>query len=169
MTSNVVNIADFRRPATTPPEQYPTDEELAKMRYGAVLDWAGADFDRLVAVARARDYRPQWIVHQLAERGRTLTGPEHAIMDRLVADAGEYLTRRQRWIMRQLRTRPGISQSALAELAAKAPEFRGFKRPDLCIGHDIAKLVEMGLVKTREKISDAGDSGVRSQSGATPR
>jgi hypothetical protein len=75
MTSNVVNIADFRRETNTAEAPNLTAEELAAMPYPAVLDWAGSSFDKLVAAARARDYRPEWVLHQMEEHGRQLTGP----------------------------------------------------------------------------------------------
>ncbi len=131
MTNNVVNIADFRRPETTSPEQYPTPDELAAMPYYAVLDWAGSSFDRLVAVAEARDYRPEWIIHQLAEHGRQLTGPQDALMARMIADAGPFISRRQRWIFRQIQTRP-LSETKLVAKAADAAEYRDLKHIGLC-------------------------------------
>jgi hypothetical protein len=163
--TNVVNIADFRRRET---EHYPTAEELATMPYNAVLNWAGSSFDRLVAVARARDYMPQWVLHQMEEHGRQLTGPQDAIMQRLIANAGPYLSRRQRWIMRQVKAKP-MPVSALAELAASAAEYRGYKRPDRCVAHDIAKLVESGMLQTHAGvISDAAASGGAAEA-STPR
>src|ERR1700678_886585 len=66
-------------------------KQLSTMPYGAVLEWAGADFSRLAAVAHARDYRPEWIVHQMQENGRSLTGSEAETLAQMIAAAGPYL------------------------------------------------------------------------------
>jgi hypothetical protein len=58
----------------------------------------------------------------------------------------------------------------LALMAAKASEYQNYKHPERCVANDVAKLVARGLIRTREGvISDAGRSGERSTSGATPR
>src|SRR5260370_14870470 len=92
---------------------------LAAMSYDVALDWAGADFHRLVAVAKARDYRPEWIAHQLANHGLQPSAQDAEILSRMVADAGPYISRRHRCIMRQLRIKP-LTVKALAAPAGLA-------------------------------------------------
>ena len=55
MTATVINLAAFRAETRETAEAYPAPEELASRPYAEVTRWAGADFDRLVAVAAARD------------------------------------------------------------------------------------------------------------------
>lgn len=74
-------------------------EELEGMEYEAVKKWAGANFDRLRAVAEARDYRPEWIGHQIAAH-RAVTVSEAEVLVGMITSAGPFLSPRQRWIMR---------------------------------------------------------------------
>ena len=116
------------------------------LSYDVALDWAGADFHRLVAVAKARDYRPEWIAHQLENHGLQPSAQEAEILARMVADAGPYISRRQRWIMRQLRIKP-LTVKALAAMATSAAEYRDYKDVPRCVAHDIARLESRGLVR----------------------
>jgi hypothetical protein len=154
MTGNVINIADFRRPEARKPdeEQQPTAKDIAGMPYAAVLEWAGADFNRLVAVAKIRDYRPEWISHQLLDRGFELTRPQAAIMAQLIATAGPYLSRRERWVMRHIKAEPMCAE-ALAKLAKGSVEFRGYKDLARCIENDIRKLAQRGLIQLRTDLA----------------
>jgi hypothetical protein len=165
MTGNVINLAGFRAEDKEPAA---TAGELSRMSYNAVLDWAGADFDRLLAVAQARDYRPEWIKHQMEDRGHEPTQAQAEVLNLMISDAGPYMNRRQRWVLRQVKAKPTCVE-VLAVLAAKADEYRDYKHTERCVANDLAKLVELGLIQTREGvISDAGESGERSNSGATP-
>src|SRR6266403_1661401 len=126
MINNVLRLSDYRQPlqsAADPPRDL---EELAAMSYDAAVDWAGADFQRLAAVARARDYRPEWIAHQLENHGKQLSAQQAEILARMVAKAGPYISRRQRWIMRQLRVK-ALTEKALAVMAALAVEYCKYK------------------------------------------
>jgi hypothetical protein len=159
MTTNVITLAEYRdaKQAEEPPRDVPLD--LAAMSYDDALDWAGADFNRLLAVARARDYRPEWIVYRLeSDFGVELQACEAEAIAVMVAEAGPYMSRRQRWILRQLRIKP-LAETALTKLAAKALAYRDYKHPDRCVRHDIAKLTERGLVQARGgKIHQTGGS-----------
>jgi hypothetical protein len=147
--SNVVRLADHRPPASP---------DLVTASYGEVLDWAGSDFDRLVAVARARDYYPTWVHHQLQDHGIELTPDQAVILAGMVAAAGPYLTKRQRWIMRQVKLKP-CSESKLVNTAPKAPEYRAYKDPARCVRHDIAKLLELGMITINNLMITACGSG----------
>jgi predicted alpha/beta hydrolase len=140
----VVRLSDYRKHE----EQQPTPEELAAMFYDDALDWAGADFDRLVTVCRARDYRPEWIQHQLDSHGLTPSAHQAAILAGIVAEAGPYLSRRCRWVMRQLREQP-MAEVKLAKAAAAAVEFRGYKDVPRCLQNDLARLTTLALVQIR--------------------
>jgi hypothetical protein len=115
------------------------------MSYDAVLDWAGADFKRLIAVAEARSYRPEWVVHQI-EESRPVSAHEAAILQRMIAEAGPFLSRRQRWIMRQIKIKPHTEEQ-LATMAASAPEYRELKLKDRAVHNDIVGLIALGLVR----------------------
>jgi hypothetical protein len=174
--TNVIDLEQFRRSSEarweTPPDL--TADELARMRYGAVLDWAGSSFDRLVAVAKARDYRPEWILHQMADHGRQLTGPQDALIAQMIRDAGPFLPKRQRWIMRQLADGRQRLESALAKMAESAVEFREYKRPAQCVRNDLYELQELGLIESRDGIVVKAASAAtapaqpRNSTGATP-
>jgi len=60
-----------------------------KDSYDGALLWARSDFGRLVAVAKARDYYPTWIAHQL---DHDLTPHQAATLARMIAEAGPYLS-----------------------------------------------------------------------------
>jgi hypothetical protein len=179
--NNVVKFADFQKPPDLPGIRSCdlSTEQLSKLPYDAVLDWAGwggptesIDFNRLVAVAKARDYHPRWISHQMEECGRAPTPEQAATLDRMIAEAGPYLSRRERWVLRHLRSTPR-SESELVRLASKAAEFREYKHPDRCVANDIGKLVERNLIQTRGlvyyAISDAGGSGGAAQASTPPQ
>jgi hypothetical protein len=72
------------------------------MSYADALMWADADFSRLRFVAYARDYRPEWIVHQLEGAWRAADPQQAALLSRMAVDAGPYISRHKRWIMRVL-------------------------------------------------------------------
>jgi hypothetical protein len=167
--SNVVSLEQYRsKTQRTDEEAAAKAAELSAMPYDALCDWAGADFERLLAVARAKDYRPEWVGHQLCNFGIEPTPAQAATLDRMIADAGPYLSRRERWILRQLKAKP-MSQSALVKLASKAAEFRGYKHPDRCVANDIGKLAARGLIQARGGlIGDAGGSGGAAMA-STPR
>jgi hypothetical protein len=164
MSSNVINLSNYRSETQrTAEEAAAKAAELSTMSYDALLDWAGFDFDRLCAVARAKDYRPEWISHQLTGYGIELTPAQAGTLARMIADAGEYLSRRHRWILRQLRSRP-MQQQTLSKLAADAQEYRPYKQIPKCVAHDLAKLAERGLIRHRDggchwAITDARESG----------
>jgi hypothetical protein len=86
--NNVVSLASFRKQKAVAEQPQPGADELATMSYDAVLAWAYGDFDRLVMVVQARDYRPEWIMHSME---RDLTPREGEIIERMVVDAGPYL------------------------------------------------------------------------------
>jgi hypothetical protein len=71
---------------------------------------------------------------------------EAEILQRMIAAAGPYLSRRQRWIMRQLRVKP-LTEKALAAVAALAVEYRKYKDVPRCVRHDINRLTSLGLVR----------------------
>jgi len=152
--SNVVSLEQYRSETRRTPEEAAgkAAAQLSTMSYDALLDWAGFDFDRLLAAAQAKDYRPEWVGRQLYSYGIEPTPSQAATLDRMIADAGPYLSRRQRWILRNLRSKP-ISQAALVKLASKAAEFRGYKQPDRCIANDIGKLAARGLIQARGRLA----------------
>jgi hypothetical protein len=43
-------------------------DDVRQLRHTDVIDWAGEDFDRRAAVAKARDYRPEWIANHIIDR-----------------------------------------------------------------------------------------------------
>jgi hypothetical protein len=148
MSSNVVNLAAYRdAKAHETAERNPTPEQLAARPYAEVIVWARGDFNRLVAVARARDYRPEWIVHQLEDHGRPMTEPQHALIAQMIAEAGPYLTRRERWVLRQIRAGGSTGLEALTSLAKESVEYRSFKDVARCVANDVAKMVERGLIR----------------------
>ena len=55
----------------------------------------------------------------------------------------------------------------LINAAVKAPEYSEYKHPDRCVRHDIAKLLELGLITISNLMISAVASGERT--GATPR
>jgi hypothetical protein len=145
--SNIVILDQYRSETRgTAEEAAAKAADLFAMSYAYALSWAGADFDRLLALARAKDYRPEWIAHQLFDRGLEPTPAQVAILDRMIAAAGPYISRRERWILRQLNVKP-TSESSLVKLASKAAEYREYKHPDRCVGHDIGKLVARSLIR----------------------
>ena len=138
------------------------------MSYFDVLQWAAVDFERLVAVAPARDYRPEWIAHQLEERGHEMTPAQATVFERMIANAGPYLSRRERWVLWQVKAKPTCVE-ALARLAKGTAEYRSYKDLARCVGNDVARLVERGLIKTHVGvIDDAGGSGGAAMA-STPR
>jgi len=141
MSSNVVSLEQYRSGTQRMGEEAAlAAADLSTMSYADALSWAGADLDRLLAVARAKDYRPEWIAHQLFNRGFEPTRAQAAMLDRMIADAGPYLSRRERWILRHIRVEP-MHESKLVKLAADAAEYRPYKQVPKCVSHDVAKLV----------------------------
>lgn len=110
-----------------------------------MLEWAGANFDRLLAVAKARDYRPEWIGHQIADHP-VVTQHEAEIIARMTAQAGPFLSQRLRWVMREIKVAP-MSESDLASKAKSTNHYREYKRLDLRVRRDLDKLEELGLVR----------------------
>jgi hypothetical protein len=169
--SNVISLEQYRSERMDEEAAAKAAAQLSTMSYVDVLEWAGVDFGRLLAVARARDYRPEWIAHQLEERGRPPTQQQATVLDRMIADAGEYLSRRERWVLRQLKAKP-MSESGLVKLATKAAEFRGYKHPGRCVANDIGKLAARNLIQARGglvyyPVDHAGGSGGAAQA-STP-
>jgi hypothetical protein len=141
---NVVSLAEYRTSAVTTVDR--TDDELRSMFYQDLIEWCGVDFDRLLAAAKARDYRPEWVGHQLENAGLEPTPEQDAILARLVDQVGPFVSRRQRWILRQIQTRP-LYESKLVTKAAGAAEYRDLKHVDRGVAHDLKKLVEIGRIK----------------------
>lgn len=158
--TNVIDLGAYRSGVREAAEQYPTPEELAAQPYVEICRWAWGDFDRLRAVAAARSYRPEWISHQLEESGRQMTASQAAILARMIEQAGPFLSRRERWVVRQVKAKPTCIE-ALAQLAKGALEYRGLKRLEIAIGHDVQKLLERGLIKIDQVGSMAVGSGER--------
>lgn len=146
--SNVVQLSAYRESVAAAERSIgaATAAQLTVISYDALLDWCGADFSRLVAAAQARDYRPEWISHQLENHGRAPTPREAEILTTMIVAAGPYLSPRLRWIMRHVRTKP-MTTAALVKLATAAKEYRDYKHVDRCVEHDIGKLEELGLVR----------------------
>ena len=71
---------------------------------------------------KAKDYRPEWVLHQLTDYGIEPTPDQAMVLDRMIAEAGEFMGRRQRWILRQIRMKP-MSATALLKPAIKAAEI----------------------------------------------
>ncbi len=69
----------------------------------------------------------------------------------MVAKAGPYISRRQRWIMRQLRVK-ALTEKALAVMAALAVEYCKYKDVPRCVRHDIDRLTSLGLVREHGKV-----------------
>src|SRR5258705_4035534 len=69
----------------------------------------------------------------------------------MVAKAGPYISRRQRWIMRQLRVK-ALTEKALAVMAALAVEYCKYKDVPPCVRHDIDRLTSLGLVREDGKV-----------------
>ena len=143
-------LSDYRQPlqSAADPPRAPAELSsvaLSAMSYDGVVDWCGGDFERLVAVAKVRDYRPEWIAHQIQNHGRHLLAQESEFLARMVAEAGPYISRRRRWIMRQLRVKP-LTENALATMALSAVEYRDYKYVPRCVRSDLAGLVSLGLV-----------------------
>jgi hypothetical protein len=169
--TNVVSLEQYRSENSqrTIDEAAARPADLSTMSYYDLLTWAGFDFDRLLEAAAAKNYRPEWIAHQILDQGRDITNQQAMVLDQMISDAGPYLNRRQRWVLRQVKAKPTCGE-VLAVLAAKAAEYRDYKHPERCVANDVAKLVERGLIQTRDGvISDAGESSERSNSAATPR
>ena len=142
---NVVNLEDYRNKMQV--ENSLLDAtELTAMSYDAVIQWAGADFERLAAAAKARDYRPEWIRHQIENYGQRPSAREMMILSDMIAAAGPYLSRRRRWVMRQVRNEPR-SESSLIDTARHAAEYRTYKGIPACVRNDLRALVELGLVR----------------------
>jgi hypothetical protein len=154
MMSNVVKLADYREKPGGTQDEYDL-EQLTMLPYGDAVSWAGADFRRLIAVAKARDYRPEWISHQLENHGLQPSAQQAAILAGMVAAAGPYVSRRQRWILRQIRLKP-VTEKALATMASSAAEYRSYKDVPRCVQHDIARLTALGLVQIRGGMVHAG-------------
>jgi hypothetical protein len=95
------------------------------------LSLRGDNFDRLAAVAKARDYRPEWIERHIT---RELSDRESEILQRMIAEAGPFLSRRCRWIMRQIRVKP-MTAEELETMAISAPEYRDLKQIGRTIHH----------------------------------
>ena len=170
--SNVISLEQYRSKTQRMDEEaaakaaeagHKTFEQLSVMPYAALLDWARVDFERLLVVAHVKDYRPEWIVNQLLNHGVEPTPAQAATLSQMIADAGPYLSRRERWVLRQVRAGHS-TQSKLVKLAAGAAEYRGMKRVDLCVANDLAKLVEHGLIRGR---GAAGGSGGAAQAHIT--
>jgi hypothetical protein len=93
--------------------------------------------------------------------------PQAALMDQLIAESGPFLPKRERWVLRQVKAKP-TSIEVLARMAKGAPEYWGLKRLEVCISHDVNKLVERGLVQMHDGvIAEAGGSGGAAQA-STP-
>jgi hypothetical protein len=165
--SSVVNLADYGDEQAGG-ERWPSTEELAAMSYAAAIDWAAGDFDKLIAVAKARDYRPEWIARRIEDHGQQPTAREAAIIARLVAEAGPYISRRQRWIMRLIREKPRAENVVMGE-AMKAAEYSDLKRIPQAVGNDLRGLLELGLIEFINGKYQCRGSGERSPSEATPR
>jgi hypothetical protein len=114
------------------------------MPYEAVCNWAGGDFHRLVAAAKARDYRPEWVAHQLENQGKQLSAQEAEILQRMITAEGPYISRRRRWIMRMIRIKP-MTEKALVTMAASAPEYRDLKQIERAVQNDIRGLLSLGM------------------------
>jgi hypothetical protein len=143
---NVVTLADYRRNEVTVNDDHRTEDQVRAMFYDHVVEWAACDFDRLVAVARARDYRPEWVRHQLENNEVEPTPEQAVVLARMIDEAGAFISRRQRWILRQLTARP-LYEAKLVTRAADAAEYRDLKYVDRGVAHDLRKLVELGRIK----------------------
>jgi hypothetical protein len=150
MTSNIIQFADYRETRLKDAGRFDLNE-LAAMSYSGALEWAGADFARLVAVAEARDYRPEWVVHQLADRGHELSARQAQTIDSMIVAAGPYLTQRERWLMKQLSNSPDATDEQLAALAIDAHAYRFCRDFRRCVGNDVRKLTAMGLIERRSE------------------
>jgi hypothetical protein len=137
MSGNVVQLENYREPVP---------DDLASMPYGDVVTWAGGDFRRLLAVAKARDYRPEWIAHQIENYGMQLSEKEAEVIAGMVAEAGPFLSRRRRWILRQLRVKT-LTQHTLTTMASSAAEYRDYKDIPRCVDHDIDSLFSLGMIR----------------------
>jgi hypothetical protein len=78
--SIVVQLADYPKP----PE--PCADELAAWPYWRAIEWAAYDFDRLVAVCRARAYHPGWVRHRMATLGLTSTPNGEVVLQELARE-----------------------------------------------------------------------------------
>jgi hypothetical protein len=133
--------------------------DLSTMPYDALCQWAGADFERLLAVRAAKDYRPEWIGHQLCNFCIEPTPAQAATLDRMIADAGPFLSRRERWVLRHVKAKPTCIE-ALARLAKGAAEYRPYKDVARCVANDVARMVERGLIRMRDDVIDgAAEAG----------
>lgn len=145
---NVVEISDYRAALRRGEESSRDAAELASMTYDEALAWASSDFWRLAAVAKARDYRPEWIEYRMAEYGCELTAQQAEAIKRMVAEAGPYLSSRRRWIMRQINS--GChDEGLLIERAKSAAPFRHCTYVDRCVRNDLATLARDGLIMSR--------------------
>jgi hypothetical protein len=136
--SNVVNLADHRRQTGLL-----TEDEIAAMHFTDAWTWAGADFDRLVIVAKAKDYRPEWVRYQIEKHGRDLTASEVETLQRMIVAAGPYVPPKLRWLLRNLkRYKTGAE---LIGAAARSVEYRQLVYTAAGVDRDIGKLLDMGF------------------------
>jgi hypothetical protein len=155
--SNVVDLTDFRKP-TQRTEASPSAEQLRAMPYRDLIQWCGNDFNRLVAAVNARGYWPRWIEHQLASYRERPSAREAMVIEQMIAEAGPFLNRRQRWVMRKVRLAP-LTKAKLAEMAAHAVEYTGLKRFDIATRNDVIELIRLGLIAERDGLLHPVDSG----------
>jgi hypothetical protein len=132
------------------------------MPYDALCQWAGADFERLLAVRAAKDYRPEWIGHQLCSFGIEPTPAQAAVLDLMIAEAGPFLSRRERWVLRQVKAKPTCMET-LARLAKGTPEYRPYKDVGRCVANDVARMVERGLIQMSRGVIDGGSGVARAE------
>ena len=168
--SNVVSLEQYRRSRVRTDEgaAAKADADLYTMPYDALCRWAGADFERLLTVRAAKDYRPEWVGHQLCNFGIEPTPAQAAVLDRMIAEAGPFLSRRERWVLRHVKAKPTCIKT-LARLAKGTPEYRPYKNVARCVANDVARMVERGLIQVREGvIDDTGGSGGAARA-STPR
>jgi hypothetical protein len=135
--SNVVILSDYRAPK----QALPDPAELALMPYDDLVTWAGANFDRLVAAAKAKVYRPEWIGHQIAAH-RPVTDSEAKAIADMVASAGPFLPTRLRWLARNLKCYK--TGAELVAAAAKSFEYGHLVHIAAGLDRDIAKLRDTG-------------------------
>jgi hypothetical protein len=77
-----------------------------------------------------------------------LSEKEAGIIAGMVAEAGPFLSRRRRWIIRQLRVK-ALTEKVLVTMASSATEYRSYKDVPRCVEHDISGLAALGLVQIR--------------------
>jgi hypothetical protein len=161
-TTNLIVLSDFRQTAVA---DNITTDQLRAMSYDDALDWAGGRFDRLVIVARARDYYPTWVTHNL---DHVMTPQQAATLERLVAEAGPYLSKRCRWLLRLLRKGPGTVEG-IYNMALDAVEYSDLQRVGRGLQNDMRRLIDLGLVEVVGDEFHAVGSGARSPREATPQ